>query len=262
MSSIEETASALLATMRATPMRRGEVARAYAPLQGRVVQTLEQAGLPLAAAWRVSRQLIFKCDIALLEAPAICADLARRLVGEWRDLQTKHGLSPRQAAEILPKLSSAEVDAFVVDLQVADRTIARTIFNAAVEAADPRATGLRYLRAYQQVASQMDQLDPSVARTLANATFTARVPRRKALEHFARFAEVLRHFEEDPGLLRRVARAAFRTPDPVAAAERIVRDYRETVAKLTATGIAPQIAKTVAQSSHFRAHQDSTHREA
>ena len=253
MSSTEETASATLATMRATPMRRGEVARSHEPLRRQVAQVLEHAGLPATVAWRVSRQLVFKCDVGQLEDAVTCAAMGDRLVQELQQLQRQHGLSARQAAEILPKLSLEDVDAFVIELQGADRTIARTIFNAAVEAANPRATGRRYLEAYQRVASQIDQLDPSVARTLANATFTARTPRRKALEHFARFTELLQQLEQDPALLRRVARLAFRTTDPVAAAERIVREYRDTVARLTANGIDPQVARMVAQSTHFRA---------
>jgi hypothetical protein len=252
MSSTEEMASALLATMRATPMRRGEVARSHEPLQRQVAQVLEHAGLPASVAWRVARQLVFKCDLTQLDDAATCAAMGRRLVEDLRRLQTQHGLSARQAAEILAKLSPEDVDAFVTELQVADRTIARTIFNAAVEAANPRATGRRYLEAYQQVASQIDQLDPSVARTLANATFTARTPRRKALEHFARFTELLKQLEQDPALLRRVARLAFRTTDPVAAAERIVKDYQDTVSRLTANGIDLQVARMVAQSTHFR----------
>jgi len=247
-----EIAREVVATMRATPMHRGDVAKAHESLRTRVAATLEHVGLPDTVAWRVSRQLVFKCDPVLLDNAALCAAVGHQLAEEFRQLQDRHGLSYRQAAEILPKLSLADVDAFVAELRGADRTIARTIFNAAVEAANPQATGRRYLDAYRQVASQIDQLDRSVARTLANATFTARVPRRKALEHFARFTELLHSLNEAPALLRRVARLAFRTDDPTAAAERIVREYQETVATLTASGIDPKVARTVAQSTHFR----------
>lgn len=104
-----------------------------------------------------------------------------------------------------------------------DRRIARTIFNAALQAAQPLATGRRYLAEYRAVAEQLKRIDPTVARTLANASFTASTPRRKAMEHFKQIAEVS---------------AAF--------------------AGLAAHGIESHLARTLAGSSRFRGHLRNT----
>jgi hypothetical protein len=119
---------------------------------------------------------------------------------------------------VLPKLSAGDVEAFLVDLQASDRRIARTIFNAAVESAEPLVTGRRYLLGYRDVAERLRALDPSVARTLANASFTASTPRRKAVEHFKQISAVS---------------AAF--------------------ARL-ASGAESQLARTLARASRFRGH--------
>ena len=49
-----------------------------------------------------------------------------------------------------------------------------------------------------------------------------------------------------------LAKAAFRTPDPVKTAEEIIAGYQAVVTGLTQSGVDPQIARTLASSSRFR----------
>ena len=111
-------------------------------------------------------------------------------------LKGRAGLSDRQIATVLPKLSAHQVDVFLEELGKADRTIARTILNAALEAADPLAAGRRFLAEYHSVAGALEAIDPNVARTIANAAFMARAPREKALDLFGRFAKVIQAYKE------------------------------------------------------------------
>jgi hypothetical protein len=91
-----------------------------------------------------------------------------------------------------------------------------------------------------------------VSRTLANVCFKAGAPRRKAMEHFKDFARLLKRFEDDVDFARRLAKAAFRAPDPLKAAEEIIAGYQTVVAGLTQSGVDPHIARTLASSSRFR----------
>ena len=45
----------------------------------------------------------------------------------------------------LPKLSAKQIEDFFAELKASDASIARTILNAALDAADPLTTGRRYL---------------------------------------------------------------------------------------------------------------------
>jgi hypothetical protein len=221
-----DTACTLLGTMRRTAMRRGAVTKAQRQLRTRIAQALENRAVPPALARRVSLQLVFKCDNATLGDRAVCSAIGQLLHEELVSLRITHGLSLRQAIGVLPKLSADGVETFLHELRGHDQTIARTIFNAALDAADPLEMGRRYLLAYRDVAAQVDAIDPSMARTLANATFTARRPRTKATEHVARFAALIRRFIDEPAVVRRVARAAFRTTDPVTVSDAVMREYR------------------------------------
>ena len=64
---------------------------------------------------------------------------------------TRVGLSDKQIAIALPKLSAQQILDLHCELMTADRTIARTILNASLTAADPIETGRRYLAEYQNV---------------------------------------------------------------------------------------------------------------
>jgi hypothetical protein len=57
---------------------------------------------------------------------------------------------------------------------------------------------------------------------------------------------LVQEFEGDVGFARTVAKAAFIAPDPVRAARRFVRDYQSVVRELTAQGMEPSIARSLA----------------
>jgi hypothetical protein len=152
----------------------------------------------------------------------------------------------RQVVVALPKLSAKQIEDFFAELKASDASIARTILNAALNAADPLTTGRRYVVEFHAVVKQLQRLDPAIARTFANATFMPHAPRDKATAHFERFAQLMMRFRRDVSFVRTVARASFRAPDPIKAAERFVADYDAVVAQLTAEGVEPSIARSVA----------------
>jgi hypothetical protein len=156
------------------------------------------------------------------------------------------GLVDRQIIEALPKLSPQQIRSFLTELRDSDPTIARTILNAALDAAEPLATGRRYLAEFHRVVRELESVDPRIARTLANATFMARVPRMKAMEHFKKFADLMRRFGDDVDFVRPVARASFRARDPIKAAERFIAVYDAVVAALTSDGVESSVARSLA----------------
>src|SRR5439155_25081077 len=107
-------------------------------------------------------------------------------------------------------LSAVQVIDFLEELTKTDRRIARTILHAAVNTSDPLATGRRYLAEYRLVARKLYAIDPTMARTVAAATFSAGAPLSKAMEHLQRFSSLLKKYQDDPQMARRLARAAFR----------------------------------------------------
>ena len=52
-------------------------------------------------------------------------------------MRNRIGLVDRQIITVLPKLSAGQVERFLEELREADTQIARTILNAAIDAADP-----------------------------------------------------------------------------------------------------------------------------
>ena len=238
--------------MRQTAMRRGALSEKKSARRSEIAAALQAQTLPAALAQRVAFQLVFKIADDALGDHAVWRAAGQILRQEIARLRHHLGLGERQIIRVLPKLSARQVEDFLNDLTAADRRIARTIFDAAIEAAHPLKTGRRYLAEYQTVAEELQAIDPSIARTLANVCFKAGAPRRKAMEHFRDFARLLKKFEDDIDFARVLAKAAFRAPDPLRAAEGIIAGYKEVVASLTASGIDPQIARTVAASSRFR----------
>jgi hypothetical protein len=150
----------------------------------------------------------------------------------------------RQLVVALPKLSAKQIEDFYAELKTTDASIARTILNAALDAADPLTTGRRYLVEFHAVVKQLQHLDPGIALTFANATFMAHAPRAKAMAHFERFAQLMMRFRGDVSFVRTVARAAFRAPDPAKAAESFVADNDTIVTQLTSEGVEPSIARS------------------
>jgi hypothetical protein len=199
-------------------MRRGAISKQHGRLKHDIAAAIEAQGVAAALSDRIALQLVFKFPRDL-EDRSVWVAVGRILRKEAGRLKEHAGLADRQIAEALPKLSARDLEAFLDDLRAADRRIARTIFNAALQSAEPLVTGRRYLSEYIGVAQQLKAIDPSLARTLANASFTATTPHRKAMEHFKRIAAV---------------GAAF--------------------ARLAADGVESQLARTLAGASRFRRH--------
>ena len=238
--------------MRQTPMRRGALSERKVERRTEIAAALEAQELPAALAQRVAFQFVFKLHDDELGDHAVWRAAGQILRQEMARLEHHLGLGDRQIICVLPKLSARQVEEFLDELVAADRRIARTIFDAAIEAAHPVATGRRYLTEYQAVAQELHAIDPSVARTLANACFKAGAPRRKAMEHFKDFARLLKKFENDVDFARLLAKAACRAPDPFKAAEDIIAGYHAVVAGLTQSGVDAHLARTLASSSRFR----------
>jgi len=235
-------------------MRRGAISKRQSRRQGEIAGAIEAQGLPAALARRIAFQLVFKFDVAELADQVVWRAIGEQLEREMARLRGHVGLADRQIIAVLPKLSADQVEDFLEKLLAADRRIARTILNAALQAADPLSAGRRYLAEYRAVAEDLEAIDPAIARTLANASFTAKTPRRKAMEHFKQFATLMMKFEDGGKVMRLPAKAAFRTPDPAKAAEEFVGDYASVLAALASQGVEKPLAKTLASSSRFRRH--------
>jgi len=218
-----QKAQRLLEGLRRTAMRRGAISRAQGRLKQEIAAAIAAQGIAAALSARIALQLVFKFDAAELAGRAVWSAIGRILREEEAWLRERAGLAERQIAEVLPKLSARDAGTFLDELRGADRRIARTIFNAALQAADPLATGRRYLSEYQGVAEQLQAVEPRIARTLANASFTASRPRRKAMQHFNDIAAL---------------GAAF--------------------SRLAAHGVERQVARTLAASSRFRGYLRGT----
>ena len=104
----------------------------------------------------------------------------------------------------------------------------------------------RYGKAFTDAVRRLTSKNPRVARTLAAAAFRSRHPLANALEYLSRFDTLVHEFEGNVGFARTVAKAAFIAPDPVRAARQFVRDYRTVVRELTAQGMEPSIARSLA----------------
>jgi hypothetical protein len=168
-------------------MRRGAISAARSARRIGIAAALEAQRVSPALARRVALQLVFKIPDSELGDHAIWHSAGQILFQEAARLRNHLGLVERQIDAVLPKLSARRIEEFLDELRAADRRIARTIFNAAIESANPIAAGRRYLEKYQSVARELKAFDPSLARTIANASFTAGAPQRKALEHLQRF---------------------------------------------------------------------------
>lgn len=251
MASIDTTptakAAALLENVRRAPMSMGgRLNETRRILRANIERTIEDRGVPARLAERIARQLVFKFDTAALGDRSTWRAMGELLRREAERLQTQLGLVERQIVVALPKLSAKQIEDLLEELQAHDATIARTVLNAALDAADPRTAARRYLAEFHGVVDQLKSVDPGVARTLANATFMAHAPREKAMSHFKRFAELMLRFRDDVDFVRTVARAAFRAPDPIKAAQAFIADYDAIVAELTATGLESNIARSLA----------------
>lgn len=215
-------------------------------LRERIAWVIQQEGVPQRLAARIAFQLLVKFDSKDLGGVSTWRGIGQVLRGEIATLQNRLGLVERQLVVALPKLSAKQIEDLFAELKASDASIARTILNAALDAADPLTTGRRYLAEFHAVVKQLQRLDPGIARTFANATFMAHAPRDKAMAHFERFAQLMMRFRRDVSFVRTVARASFRAPDPIKAAEGFIADYDAVVAQLTAEGVEPSVARSLA----------------
>lgn len=242
-----QRAKALLDAMRRTPMLRGaRLSDARLELRDEIASTIEGEGVLPRLARRIAFQLILKFDETELGDRTIWSAVGQQLRQETERLKTGLRLVDRQIIVALPKLSPDRISGFLEELKATDPTIARTVLNTALDAANPVSAGRRYLAEYHRVIEQLRTIDPQVARTLANATFMARVPHRKAMNHLKRFADLTRKFRDDVGFARTVARMSCRAPDPLKAAKSFIANHDAVVAELTAQGIEGDIARTLA----------------
>ena len=208
--SAEEQAQALLDRLRQTPMRRGALSKRAHRLKTSISSAIASRGVPWTLAQRVAFQLAFKFHAREIEGGDVWAALGDILREELLHLTQCVGMAERRAITALPKLSARQIEEFLDELTQADRRIARTILNAAVEAADPLITGRRYLAEYRLVARQLRAIDPAMARTLANASFAAGMPLSKAMEHLERFTSLRTQYQDNPDVARLLARAGVR----------------------------------------------------
>ena len=264
MTAIESTATvrakALLENLRRSPMAMGsKLTERNRILRESIAWAIQQEGVPQRLAARIALQLLMKFDVRDLGGASTWRDIGQLLRDEIDRLQNHLGLVERQLVVALPKLSAKQIEDFFAELKASDAPIARTILNAALDAADPFTTGRRYLAEFHAVVKQFQRLDPGIARTFANATFMAHAPRAKAMAHFERFAELMMRFRGDVSFVRTVARAAFRAPDPIKAAESFVADYDAIVAELTSEGVEPSIARSLAGIASVGAEPRATH---
>jgi hypothetical protein len=191
-------------------MKRGALSKRARQVRAHMAQTLTGEGVPDPLAQRVAFQLVVKIDLDELRDAGLWRALAVVLCGEIAALKEQVGLAERQIVTVLPKLSAAHIAEFLDELTRADRRIARTVLDAAIDAADPIQTGRRYMAEYRLVAKQLHAIEPNIARTLANATFTAGMPLGKAMEHLQKFLTSIAKQKDHPDVARLLARAGFR----------------------------------------------------
>jgi hypothetical protein len=237
----------LLENLRRSPMTRGnKLAKPRRILREAIDSAIHREGVPERLAARISRQLVIKFEPRDLGGVSTWRGMGQLLREEIDRLQNNLHFVERQLIVALPKLSAKQIEDFFAELKASHATIARTILNAALDAADPFTTGRRYLAEFHAVVKQLQRVDHGVARTFANATFMAHTPRAKAMAHFERFAKLMMRFRNDVAFVRTVARAAFRAPDPIKAAEGFIADYDAVVTELTSQGAEPTVARSLA----------------
>jgi hypothetical protein len=196
--------------MRETPMKRGALSKGAKLVRIQISEALIGNGVPESLARRVAFQLVAKIDLHELQDKRVWKAIASLLRSEIEALKERVGLADRQIVTVVPKLSAHQLEGFLDELTRADRRIARTVLDAAIDAADPVAAGRRYLAEYHLVARQLRTIEPNLARTLANATFTAGMPLDKAMQHVQKFLTSIAKQKDHPDVARLLARAGFR----------------------------------------------------
>ena len=146
LDSARRRARAVLEQLRRTPMRRGALPRLRAHLKDEIASTIKAQGVSLTLARRLALQMAVKLEPEEWGDRRLWIAVGGVLREEAARLEHHVGLSDRQIDTALPKLSAKQVEQFVRELGKTDRTIVRTILNAAIDAADPLTAGRRLLQ--------------------------------------------------------------------------------------------------------------------
>jgi hypothetical protein len=218
-------AAFLLAAIRGTRMAFARLSTSKRIIRNRIANMLTDCDVPSRLASRIAFQLVLKCQPGHQRSDATWRAIGRQLQAEVTHLR-QLGLVDRQIIVALPKLAPAQIGDLLDELHKQDPTIARTILNVALDAAEPIPAAQRYLREFHQVVAQLKTLDPGIARTIANATFMARMPASTAAAHYERFAHLFSTFQDHVAFPRTVAKSACRSRDPVGTAQRVIDEHQ------------------------------------
>lgn len=242
-----DRARTLLENVRRTPMVRG--GRLLEPrrlLKTHVESAMIGHGVPERLAARIALQLVLKCPSRQLGDGPVWNEIGRQVRGEVDRLRVRLGLTDRLLTVGVPKLSADAIERLFEEMRGVDARYGRTLAEAALDGAEPWVMARRYGKAFTEAVTRLSTENPRIARTLAAAAFRSRHPLANALEYLNRFDTLVQEFEGNVAFARTVAKAAFIAPDPVRAARRFVRDHQAVVRELTAQGMEPSIARSLA----------------
>ena len=245
--SAEDGARTLLENIRRTPMVRG--GRLLEPrrlLKAHIEGAMVDHGVPERLAARLAFQLVLKCPPNQLGVGPVWTAMAAQVLDEVGRLRERLGLTDRLLTVGVPKLSADDIESLFDEMRGVDARYGRTLAEAALDGAEPWVMARRYGKAFTEAVRRLSNKNPRIARTLAAAAFRSRHPLTNALKYLSRFEALVEEFEGNVGFARTVAKAAFIAPDPVRAARRFIRDYRAVVRELTAQGLEPSIARSLA----------------
>ena len=245
--SAEDRARTLLRNIRRTPMvRGGRLAEARRLLKTHIESAMIEHGVPERLAARMAFQLVLKCPANQLRDSPLWDALAKHMRAEVDQLRERLDLTDRLLAVGVPKLSADDIERLFEEMRRVDARYGRTLAEAALDGAEPWVIARRYGKAFTDAVRRLSSKNARIARTLAAAAFRSRRPLANALEYLKRFESLVQEFECDVGFARTVAKAAFIAPDPVRAARRFVREHQAVVRELTAQGMEPSIARSLA----------------
>lgn len=129
-------AAALLDNLRRTPMLRGgKVSERGLRLREGIATTIEGQGVLTRLAKRIAFQLSLKFDQHDLGDRSTWRAIGEQLRRDAEYLKETVGLVERQIIVGLPKLSAAQIEGFLEELNSRDPAIARTVLNVALDAA-------------------------------------------------------------------------------------------------------------------------------
>ena len=245
--SAADRARTLLENVRQTPMvRGGRLAEARRLLKAHIERAMIDHGVPERLAARMAFQLVLKCPANQLRDGPVWDALAKHMRAEVDQVRDRLRLTDRLLTVGMPKLSADDIERLFDEMRRVDARYGRTLAEAALDGAEPWVMARRYGKAFTEAVRRLSNKNPRIARTLAAAAFRSRHPLANALEYLSRFDTLVQEFEGNVGFARTVAKAAFIAPDPVRAARRFVHDYRVVVRELSAQGMEPSIARSLA----------------